>query len=109
MAIADGNDVLQELQYLRETVDRLKTAFSAGSRVALQCDQSGPYLGQPVTIVIRVTDVMDRNPRINIPVSVITTWGKLRDIRDLSGDSSSAVTARTDSDGTITLTLFPPT
>jgi len=109
MVTSADNDILQELQFLRETVDKLKSVFSANSRVALQCDQTGPYLGQPVTVVIKVTDILDRNPRINIPISVITTWGKLCDVRDLSGQYSNALTTRTDTDGTITLTLVPPT
>jgi len=109
MVSALDSELLQEVQSLRETVEELKAALSARSRVTLQAIQQGPFLGQPVTIIVTATDGAAKNPAMNLPITITTTWGSLRAASDSEAEQNNTITARTDLNGKVEVILTPPT
>ena len=98
---AGVQDLLREVRELRETVAALR------QRVTLRSLQEGPFLGQPVNVVAAVVGA-NGEPRVNVPVTFTTTWGRLRAVEDLRLRVASGVTVRTDGEGRARVVLLPP-
>ena len=103
------SELLQEIESLRETVEELKAVLSASSRVTMQAIQQGPFLGQPVTIIVTAMEGRGNSPRVNVPITVTTTWGRLRVAAQSEVELNNTVTAHTDLNGRVEVILAPPT
>jgi archaellum component FlaC len=108
MASSETQDLLREMRELRETVAALRQEMDARQRVTLRVLQEGPFLGQPVNVVAAVTNARGE-PRVDVPVTLIATWGRLRAVEGFRLREESGVTARTDGEGTARVVLLPPT
>jgi len=100
--------ILEELRSLRQQVDTLQQAAKLRHRTTLVAVQPQPWLGQSVTIEVRVTDEAGQQPRVDLPVMVTTTWGALRVADGYTLQEGQSVVARTDLSGAVALTLLPP-
>jgi len=107
-APAENQDLLREMRELRETVAALLREMDARQRVTLRVLQEGTFLGQPVNVVAAVTDARGE-PQVDMPVTLIATWGRLRAVDDFRLREGSGVTARTDGEGMARVVLLPPT
>lgn len=107
-APAENQDLLREMRELRETVALLRQEMDARQRITLRVLQEGPFLGQPVNVVATVTDARGE-PQVDVPVTLIATWGRLRAVDDFRLREGSGVTARTDGEGMARVVLLPPT
>ncbi len=117
--MADDQDLLREIRELRETVTALQRDMEARQRVTLRALQEGPFLGQPVNLVATVATVATAaavagvagaggEPRVNVPVTFTTTWGRLRAVEDFRLREASGLTVRTDAEGQARVLLLPP-
>ncbi|GAK58624.1 hypothetical protein U27_05598 [Candidatus Vecturithrix granuli] len=101
-------ELLQEVQALRKTVEALTVEINARHRITLHPVHTLPFLGQSVTIVAKVTNDLG-TPRVDIPVTFVATWGRLRTADGYTFEQGNTVTARTGVDGTVRVTLMSPT
>jgi predicted nucleotidyltransferase len=99
----------EEIQALRAAVQTLQSALAQSHRVTLRPVQPQPYLGQPVTIVLAVTDQAGLMPRVHLPVTLVTTFGRLRPAGAYEVAGGGSLSARTGLDGTFRVALLPPT
>jgi hypothetical protein len=102
-------ELLREIRALREQVKALQTAVGARSRIVLRALQEQPFLGQGVNLLVTVTEAGGERPRIDAPVTLTTTWGRLRATDGLTLKEDNSVTTRTDGYGTARVLLLPPT
>ncbi len=105
--MADDQDLLREVRALRETVAALQRYVGERQRITLRTLQAGPFLGQPVNVVAAVAG-SGGAPRVNVPVTFTTTWGRLRAVEDFRLREASGVTVRTDGEGQARVILLPP-
>lgn len=105
--MADDQDLLREIRELRETVTALRREVGERQRVTLRSLQEGPFLGQPVNVVATVTG-SGGEPRVNVPVTFTTTWGRLRAVEGFRLRETSGVTVWTDAEGQARVVLLPP-
>jgi hypothetical protein len=102
-------EILREIRALREQVNALQTAIGGRSRIVLRALQEQPFLGLGVNLVVTVTEAGGERPRIDAPVTLTTTWGRLRTTDGLTLREDNSVTTRTDGYGTARVLLLPPT
>ena len=100
--------ILDELRRLQQQVAALQRAATRRHRVTLTPVQPQPWLGQAVTLALRVTDEEAMQPRVDWPVLLTTTWGRLRAADGYTLQTGESVVARTDLNGGLTVTLLPP-
>ena len=91
--------LLREVRALREQVKALQEAVGGQYRVVLRALQERPFLGQAVNLVATVTEVGRGRPRVDAPLTLTTTWGRLRAAEGLTLREGSSVTVRTDGNG----------
>jgi len=97
----------QEVQALRERVEQLTGVINAQRRVSLSALPSGMFLGQPVTVIVQVTD--GRGVTIpDAPITLVLTWGRLRSITPGGVLVGETLALRTGADGTVRVVLLPP-
>lgn len=107
--VEDRTDLLREIRELRGMVEELRATLNhQGYRITLRALQERPFLGQSVNLLARVTDREGR-PRIDMPVILTTTWGRLRTRQGLTVQEGRAVVAPTDGSGAARVVLLPPT
>lgn len=107
--VEDRADLLREIRELRGLVEELgATLKHQGHRITLRALQERPFLGQSVNLLARVTDLQGQ-PRIDMPVILTTTWGRLRTRQGLTIQEGRAVVAPTDGSGAARALLLPPT
>jgi len=99
-------DLIAELRELRQTVATLQAALARRHRIVLHAERPQPFLGQPVTLVARVTEATG-TPRAGVPVIFSTTWGRLQTGDGYALRQGTSLTARTYPDGTARVTLLP--
>ncbi len=98
-------DVDSRIEELGRTVAMLQAAINAQPRVSLATVGPAPYLGQAVDLVATVSSRADSAPLPETPVTLITSWGVLREGGGaIEGTSISTVTAP---DGTARVSLRP--
>lgn len=100
--------ILDELRHLQQQVAALQRAATRRHRVTLTPVQSQPWLGQAVTLWVQVTDEEGVQPRVDLPVLVTTTWGRLRAADGYALQEGASLVARTDLNGAVLMTLLPP-
>lgn len=98
------DDLRAEVQRLRQTVAGL--AAGPRTRVALVAVEPEGYLGQPVTLRLRVS--VDGRPVVGAMVTVATTWGLLQGFVGLAVTAGRALAVTTDVQGEARLTLHGP-
>lgn len=98
------DDLWAEVQRLRQSI----AGFSAGpqTQVAIKAVEPEGYLGQPVSLRIKVT--AGGRPRVGAKLTVATTWGLLEGFVGLAVTAGRAVAVTTDVQGEARLTLHPP-
>ena len=98
-----------EFEDLAEQVRALKEAIAAAPpRVVVSQVEPQRYLGQPLTLVATVTGA-NGLPVGGVPVTLTTTWGKLRGSDGFSIQTGGSVSFRAAGDGTVRVTLVPAT
>lgn len=100
--------ILDELRRLQQQVAALEQSATRRHRVTLTPVQPQPWLGQAVSLAVRVTDEGGTQPRVDLPVLVTTNWGQLRVADGYTLQTGASIVARTDLTGTLTVTLLPP-
>jgi uncharacterized protein (DUF488 family) len=71
-------DLLREKPYFRDGIERLKTAYRNGNRIALMCSESNPNQCHRTVLIAKVLNSE------NIPLLHIDEKGKLRSDADLT-------------------------
>ncbi len=103
------SELMEEVRALRREVEALRSATQQRDRVTLRPLQQQPFLGQPVTIMARVTDSRGETPRVDAPLTLVASWGRLAIATGYGTRQGQSITARTGLDGTVRLVLLPPT
>jgi hypothetical protein len=98
----------EQVRSLRTVVSALQTALAARHRVTLRALQPRPLLGQPVVIAVTVTDWQGKRARSGLPVTLTTSWGRLRPSGATLTPAGPSLAAQTGLDGTLRVTLLPP-
>src|SRR5215218_6193901 len=96
---ASSGGLLHEIRTLREQVEDLRAAIGARSRVVVHALQERPFLGQAVNLVATVTEAGGGQPLVDAPLTLTTTWGRLRAADGLDLREGNSVTTRTDGNG----------
>ena len=98
-----------ELDALRQQVASLSAAVGGLRRVNLR-EVDGPrFLGQPVTLIASVADAISASPAPGEPLTLTTTWGRLRWVEGPAAQEGTSVSVRTDAMGSARVTLRPDT
>lgn len=105
---ATSESLLEELRALRAAVDEVRASLGLRRRVVLEIQREGVLLGQPVTVLARVTRMSDGEPVVNAPLVLTATWGKFR-TEGYQVLEANTLTLRTRLDGTARVVLVPPT
>lgn len=105
---APSAELLREIRALREQVKSLQAAIGDQPQVVVRALQEQPFLGQAVNLVVTVIEAGGKKPRVGAPLTLITTWGRLRAADGLISREGSAVTVRTDGNGKARALLVPP-
>ena len=103
--LSPDQQILQELGALRETVSAMKTVLDSQHKVTMRRVGGQPFLGQPVTMTARVTDMLTDRPRIGVPVTFVATRGRLRTADGFTQQGES-VSVKTNVEGVARVTLF---
>ena len=106
---ASSGGLLHEIRTLREQVEDLRAAIGDRSRVVVRALQERPFLGQAVNVVATVTEAGGGQPLVDTPLTLTTTWGRLRAADGLDLREGNSVTTRTDGNGMARVLLLPPT
>lgn len=101
-------DLLRQVAELRATVEALRGALAARQRITLRALQDRPYLGQPVNLVAAVATGAGE-PVADAPVTLTTTWGRLRAVSGAAVREAASVAVRTTADGAARVLLVAPT
>jgi hypothetical protein len=91
----------------RALQEALEASRSKLRCVSLRCVVPELFLGQPATLVARVTDA-DAAPLEGVTVTLVASWGWLSLAARALPQQGSAVVARTGPDGVVRITLLPP-
>ncbi|HEX9370352.1 MAG TPA: hypothetical protein VF897_05075, partial [Roseiflexaceae bacterium] len=102
-------DVQVELAALRQELAALRQELAARPRVSLRAEPERPFLGQPLTITVAVTRGPDGVPAVGVPVTLVTTWGRLVPHEGADRRAGSSVSGATGLDGTLRAELQPAT
>jgi hypothetical protein len=100
-------DLAREVRELREMVEALRGQLAAPPRVTLRALQSRPFLGQPVNLVATAAGAGGA-PSAGAPLTLTTTWGRLRGVSGSEIVEASNLAVRTGADGTVRVLLVPP-
>jgi hypothetical protein len=106
--VPPSEDLLDEIRELREQVRSLQAALGERPRVTLRALQEEPFLGQAVNLVVTAIEAGGKRPRVGAPLTLFTTFGRLRAADGLSSQAGNAVTVRTDGNGVARALLLPP-
>ncbi|MCE7989640.1 MAG: hypothetical protein DYG89_51490 [Caldilinea sp. CFX5] len=98
----------EELRLLQRQVAALAQTAARRHRIGVTVVQPQPWLGQAVTLVVQVMDEAGMQPRVDLPVLLTTTWGRLRVADGYALQEGESLVARTDLQGLVTATLAPP-
>jgi polyhydroxyalkanoate synthesis regulator phasin len=110
------DDLWDEIRELREQVRSLQAALCDQPRVTprvtpkvtVRALQEEPFLGQAVNLVVTAIEAGGKRPRVGAPLTLFTTFGRLRATDGLISQDGNAVTVRTDGNGVARALLLPP-
>lgn len=101
---------------LTSQFEQLKRQFSNTAeldqqryRIELHTIEEAPFLGEVVTLRLKVVDRFRKVTKANMPVTIETNWGNLTYFKGYKVSQGSVVTARTGVDGTVEFKLHTPT
>jgi len=98
-----------EFDDLAAQVNALQDAFAVvPPRVVIRTVEPQRYLGQPLNLVATVTG-SNGLPVGGVPLTISASWGRLRGSDGFSIQNGGNVTLRTAGDGSVRVTLVPPT
>ncbi|MCB0107882.1 MAG: hypothetical protein KDE53_18300, partial [Caldilineaceae bacterium] len=100
-------ELMRELAVLRSSVAQLERAVRRRYRVTLEAAYDQPFLGQAATLFVTVRDELTQQPVADAPVTFVTSWGTLRTVAQLRGQTGTSVITQTGVDGTARVTLRP--
>ena len=103
-----SDDLRNEIRDLREQVRSLQAALGDQPTVTVRALRERPFLGQAVNLVVTVVEAGGRRPRVGAPLTLFTTFGRLRAADGLAFQDGNAVTVRTDGNGVARALLLPP-
>jgi hypothetical protein len=103
-----SDDLLREIRELREQVRSLQAAIGDQPTVTVRALREQPFLGQAVNLVVTVIEAGGKRPRVDAPLTLFTTFGRLRAADGLISQDGNAVTVRTDGNGVARALLLPP-
>jgi hypothetical protein len=101
-------DLRDEIRELREQVRSLQTALGQQPKVTVRAHQEEPFLGQAVNLVVTAIEAGGKRPRVGAPLTLFTTFGRLRAADGLISQDGNAITVRTDGNGVARALLLPP-
>jgi hypothetical protein len=99
--------LVEEVRQLRAELDALRSA-ARPPRVTLRVVEPARYLGQPATVLATVRDA-DGRPRGDASVALSTSWGRFHAADGFTTQEGTGVVVRTAADGSVAVTLLPPT
>jgi hypothetical protein len=107
-----SEDLWNEIRELREQVRSLQAALGQQPRVTpkvtVRALQEEPFLGQAVNLVVTAIEAGGKRPRVGAPLTLFTTFGRLRAADGLISQDGNAVTVRTDGNGVARALLLSP-
>ena len=106
--VPPSEDLLDEIRELREQVRSLQAALGKQPVVTMRALQEEPFLGQAVNLVVTAIEAGGKRPRVGAPLTLFTTFGRLRAADGLISQDGNAVTVRTDGNGVARALLLPP-
>ena len=106
--VPPSEDLLDEIRELREQVRSLQAALGKQPEVTVRALQEEPFLGQAVNLVVTAIEAGGKRPRVGAPLTLFTTFGRLRAADGLISQDGNAVTVRTDGNGVARALLLPP-
>ena len=106
--VPPSEDRLDEIRELREQVRSLQAALGKQPEVTVRALQEEPFLGQTVNLVVTAIEAGGKRPRVGAPLTLFTTFGRLRAADGLISQDGNAVTVRTDGNGVARALLLPP-
>jgi hypothetical protein len=105
-------DLRAEIRELKEQVRSLQAALGqqpgVAPKVTVRALQEEPFLGQAVNLVVTAIEAGGKRPRVGAPLTLFTTFGRLRAADGLISQDGNAVTVRTDGNGVARAMLLPP-
>jgi hypothetical protein len=104
----DSDALRREIDDLRAAVQALAAALPNSQRLSLRAATLPGYLGQPATLVATAVDPCGL-PRVDLALTFVTSWGRLRSGDGLDFPQGGTITVRTGADGTARVVLIPPT
>jgi predicted nuclease with TOPRIM domain len=115
VAITDYRPPGTTAQTLQDELDRLYARLGVASgavrqlHVTLRPVLPRTYLGQRLSLVVEVTRMPDERPARDVPVTLLTSWGRIASVDGFSTQQDPSVTLRTGVDGTCRATLIAVT
>ena len=103
-----SEDLRDEIRELREQLRSLQATVGKQPRVTARALQEEPFLGQAVNLVVTAIEAGGKRPRVGAPLTLFTTFGRLRAADGLISQDGNAVTVRTDGNGMARALLLPP-
>lgn len=99
----------QQLDSLRQAIKDLQKFDQNRYRIEFKAADKTPYLGEIITLKMRVVDRISNVSQANMPVTLETNWGYLRYAKGYRVLSGSVISARTGVDGQLICQLYTPT
>lgn len=109
IAAAFVEEIVHEARLLREQLEALRGEVKPRPQIRLRPIYAGPFLGQPTHIIATVLTGDPPEPAVGIPVTLTTTWGRLRSFGEEAFVEATAIAVPTDVLGNVTLQWVPPT
>jgi hypothetical protein len=104
-----ASQVLNELRELREMVKALQAGLGIRYQVTLRATKRHLYVGQPVTLIIKVIDTRYGKPKPNVCLTLAANWGILQTSLGFEQQRGSVVRTYTDINGLAEIDLISPT
>lgn len=106
---AEVLNVTAQLDTLRQLMKDLQQFDQRRYRIEFKAVDKTSYLGEIITLKLRVVDRASNVTQANMPVTLETNWGHLRYAKGYRVLSGSVISARTGVDGQLTCQLYTPT
>lgn len=101
--------LLAELRELRNAVAALQAASGTGFRVALRPVRETGFLGQPLHLLVALSDAASGKPRPNAALTLTASWGNLQSFAGFGMQFGPVLSLRTNPLGEARMTLRAPT
>ncbi|MGD8543276.1 MAG: hypothetical protein PVI39_13355, partial [Desulfobacteraceae bacterium] len=108
-AAPQGDALLAELRELRAAVAALQAAAPTGLRVSLHGLREMGFLGQPLPLLVTVSDAASGKPQPHAALTLTTSWGDLQSFAGFGMQFGPVLSLRTNPLGEARMTLRTPT